>query len=534
MTDLRFQDPWADDELWTDGWDLEPGGPPDPPASNGHGTPHPGGNGRVVHEQDGLLQLPLLGVDGLPVTGPAQVVPHPVTGLPVLPDQYWEARPHLAYIRRYAHSRGVSADAVMLATLARLSAMVPNTCRVDTRMHSPVALNTMVAMVGPTSTGKTSSYGIARLLLAGQIELDHLQLSTGEGIAEAYMVEQKLDPADPDGDWSAGGQGTAKAGRGRMLTVRRQGHWNAFFQLDEGEAMFKEFEREGAKLGPILRSAWLGQVIGNQNADRSRTRLVRDFSLGMVVGFQPKTALPLLRDSHTGTPQRFLWCTVVDPNIPDGRPAQVTGQLGWANPQLGTTVTDGLYRAAQGTWRTTMGCHPAICDSLWALQVAKNRGQIEVPELDGHRPVTLVKVAGLLAILDGRTQVELEDWALASIVWDYSAAVRDSLLALDQSERQAEARRRLDARRTEAAAEQQGRQEAIDQRDDRHLMQAVEQMAQAVCADPAGANLKAFNQRLGKRLRPYRADAADYMVAQGLAVQQGDRWFCGHQPSCYR
>jgi hypothetical protein len=516
-----FDDPWATEA--------------EPPTPMSHNTPATQ-NGR---SEPGHLQLSFpeeppeddmpeqdpYGLQGSGSTRPAA---------PLLPNEFWEARPYLRFIRKFAHNRGVSADAVFMATLARLAAMVPNTCRVDTKMHTPVSLNTMVAVVGPSSVGKTSAYSIARHVLEGTIPLDNLQLSTGEGIAEAYMIEEKVDPTE--GDWSDGGQGAknAKSGRGRLLTVRRQGFWNAFLHLDEGEAMFKEFDREGAKLGPILRSAWLGHIIGNQNADRSRVRKITDFSLGLVVGFQPQTALPLLRDAHTGTPQRFLWCSVLDPNIPRGRPEPTKGQLAWRTPQLGQNITGGLYEPQDGTWKTSMTCHPAIADSRCDLHTRKNRGEVEIDVLDGHRPITMIKIAGLLAVLDGRLEVSLQDWALAGMVWDYSVAIRTALIELDQQERRQRSVQRLEQRRADAAAEQEGKQETIDKNAARHAQQAAARIVTMACRTPGGLMRKEVRTALGQRLRPHMDEALDLAVGSGSVVEVGGRWFCGHTPSCYR
>lgn len=513
-----FEDPW-------EGWDQQ-----DPPSTDPPQNPPPADPPMARDPlRVGQIQPALIDQQGQA----AQAKPD---GPVLLPPEFWAARPKLEFIRRYANSRGASPEAVFCGGLAILASRLPNACRVDTGMLKPLSLNMMVAAVGPPGFGKTSGADMARHLLQGRIELDELALSTGEGIAEAYMVEQKLDP--DQSDWSAGGQGgVTKAGRGRSLTVRKQGHWNAMFVLDEGEAMFREFERDGAKLGPILRSAWMGNFIGAQNADRSRTRKVHDFCLGLMVGFQPTTALPLLRDVLTGTPQRFLWCDVTNPNIPDQQPQPLQGVLQWQRPELGQTITSGLYDQATGQWRVTMSVHPQISRGLWDLHVAKNRGEVQVDVHDAQKPTMMVKLAGLLAVLDGRVRLELEDWELARIVWDYSASVRDGLLKLAEQQAQAEAAKRLEMRRQNAIADTEGKQEADERRQQMLFRLGIGRVSGKICRMARqGATRKDLRQAF-KSTEVYQReildDLIDHAVEQGMAVELAGRWYCGHTPRCY-
>ena len=67
-----------------------------------------------------------------------------------------------------------------------------------------------------------------------------------------------------------------------------------------------------------------------------------------------------------------------------------------------------------------------------------------MPTLDAHRPLVLSKLAALLALLDDRRRVNIEDWTLAKIMWETSCAVRDVLLAKEAAQRAAVARERED------------------------------------------------------------------------------------------
>lgn len=370
----------------------------------------------------------------------------PALALPNLPDDFWAARPELKHIQTAAHSRACSADLVLHATLARLSGMIDPSLRFNVGLGDG-SLNLFVAAVGNSGIGKTTGAKLARELVHTPGHLnrttddgrptfwDGLPLGSGEGMAEAFMgvVHRETDEVD-------------KRGNPKTERVRAQVRHHAFFSVDEGEQLTRTSERSGATIGPTIRSAWVGEVLGQANASEDRMRVVAagTYSLGMLVGYQPDTAAPLLADSGPGTPQRFLWCSAHDPSVPDQR-------VDHPGPLYIPLTTD-------GGWPLT-GVMPAadeIRDELWARKIALSRGETTVAPLDAHEPLLRSKVAALLALLDGRTDITTADWELSQIVWDTSCGVRDGLLNMGASARRRErervARDKVDqAMRVEAA-----------------------------------------------------------------------------------
>lgn len=77
----------------------------------------------------------------------------------VLPDSFWESTEFLRYLRRLAHTRGISADGLLFTLLAWTSAIVPHTCRLDTGMVSDdgASLNLFAARTGSSGAGKSAS-----------------------------------------------------------------------------------------------------------------------------------------------------------------------------------------------------------------------------------------------------------------------------------------------------------------------------------------------------------------------------------------
>jgi hypothetical protein len=202
-----------------------------------------------------------------------------------------------------------------------------------------------------------------------------------------------------------------------LKKMRGQVRHNVFVTVDEGEAFTRIGERSGATVGATLRSAWVGATIGQANGRDETTRIVKagTYSLGMVVGFQPTTALPLLTDTATGTAQRFVWVSAADPTLPD-EAVEHPGPIALA-------LSDGTFRATARTGGITFP--ESIVADLRREHVAKVRGELVVAERDSQAPLMRCKMSSLLALLDGRDYVTGEDWELSEILWRTSTAVRD-------------------------------------------------------------------------------------------------------------
>ncbi len=422
---------------------------------------------------------------------PASTPPAPLANLPA---EFWDARPAFAHIRAAAHSRGRSADLVFAATLARLSAMVSPELQFDTGL-GPGSLNLFAAAVGPSGVGKSAGAKVARELvhvpsyLDGPAFRDGIPIGSGEGLAEAYMGVVIRET----------GEVTAK-GTPKTEKVRAQVRANAFIYIDEGEALTKMGERSGATIGPTIRSAWIGALLGQANAREETTRILLDgsYSMGMLIGFQRGTALPMLAEAGPGTPQRFLWCSAIDPSVP-AEPVIHPGPLHVVlGDVLGEPLT-GVISAA-----------PEIRTELWHRNLTRVHGEVEDIDLDSHIPLMRSKIAALLALMDGRTDITIEDWALSGVVWGTSSAVRDALVAHGQLEAAATAEARTVANvdravRTAAAVG------SIDQRLDR----IGRLLAQKVARDGAMTN-SAARHALPSRDRSLYEDVVERAVAEGV------------------
>lgn len=425
--------------------------------------------------------------------------------LPNLPAQFWDTRPVLSHIRAVAHARLVSADVVLHATLARLAAMTSHELHFDSG-RGESSLNYFAAAVGPSGAGKSTAAKAARGLIVQPAYLasspdgtsiafhDGIPLGSGEGVAEAFMGTKEVET----GEVRANGNPVIKRVRGMVRN-------NVFAVADEGEMLLKIGERSGATIGAVIRSAWGGETIGQANATEDRTRVVPagTYSLGLLVGFQPDTALPLLLDTGPGTAQRFVWASAVDPTIPD-EPVPHPGQLG-------------LNLNREG-WRNTgvAGCMtfpPEVVADLRSEHLAKARGELVVDEQDSQAPFMRCKVAALLALLDNRLDVTAQDWELAGQVWETSCAVRDALVEHGRAIAAREAEERVQMRVQIAE-----RTAAVVGQVDAKLMKLAQNLAGKV-AEKGGMTHGAAKQSLRSDNRALFTSVVDVAVAQGWVIE---------------
>lgn len=419
----------------------------------------------------------------------------------LLPETFWNARPVFQHIRQAAHSQGCSGDTVLYSILARMSGMISHHIRAVTGIGGRASLNVFAAMVGTSGAGKSISAGCVRDLMhpADDDFRDGLPIGSGEGIAETFMgsVEEPTGEIHQKGPYK---------GDPVMAKVRKQVRHNAFFYVDEGQTMAKLGERSGSILGETLRRAAIGEALGQTNASEERTRYIApgSYSLGLLAGFQPSIATILLADAHTGTPQRFFWGWADDPTIPDNPPPWP----GPIEPHPGRIRPDGPV---------DIDFPVSIKQMLWRERVARGRGELEVPELDGHANLMKVKLAALFALLDGRMAASEDDWDLASIVWTASCAVRDSLVRRAEREAALEQQRKTDAKveielRTHVA--KKGADLALER---------VARLVHRHAAQVGGVTYGGLKKALASRDRPIAEKAVDLAVARGWVFEEGDR-----------
>lgn len=444
-------------------------------------------------------------------------------GALTLPDAFWQARESLGRIRQAAHSRVRSADVVLAGVLTRLAASVPHTLRADTGIGTPACLNLFAAIVGPSGAGKSSGLSVSRQIIKTDRYLEEFPLGSGEGLAEAYMGEAD----EPSGVM-------ARDGSEKMKRVRKQVRHNALFHSDEGGGLNKLIERAGSTVGETLRTAWSGETVGQKNgrAETTRTVPAGSYSAGLMIGYQPATALPLLADHEAGTPQRFIYVWAIDPTIPDrGARTPWPGEI--VSPFPPDVPTDApppgmIISAPQLPNRDPITFAAAILDELYDLEHAKATGTLPAdhPLRDPFRSqhtMLKIKVSALLALLEARRQVNLDDWQLAQIILDTSDAVRIYLQALAAA---AAGKARAAVLAAEAESEtyraqaRAGVEAALGATAERRVAVRLAETFHALGGDPVA--LPALRRKIAARDRMLVEPAVELAVGAGWLALPGD------------
>jgi hypothetical protein len=425
----------------------------------------------------------------------------------LLPEEFWSARDSFKRIRQAAHAQARSADVLLYTVLARLSGMVDHRIKMRTGIMGRGSLNLYVALVGAPGAGKSSGASGARELMPqGNPEFrDGIPLGSGEGVAEVFMGTVDEDT----GEFHTSGKN-----KGDPITakVRKQVRHNAFFYVDEGERLTQLAGRQGSTLSETLRSAAMGETLGQTNASEDRNRYVApgNYSLGLVISYQPTTVTKLLADGHTGTPQRFFWAWAEDPTIPFEAPDDPV-----------PLVLDPSVQKAGGD--IDIQFPASIRDQIRNERVRRARGELEVAELDGHHRFMTAKLAALLALLEGRFEVDEMDWKLAEMAWASSCAVRDSLAR--RALREAEAAKDREA--TEKIQLEVNAHRAKQTADMNGMRVAGAVARHVAAAGPGGMTFNAIKMKLASRDRHLIEDGIDLALTAGWVIDDGDRFCVG-------
>jgi hypothetical protein len=170
-----------------------------------------------------------------------------------------------------------------------------------------------------------------------------------------------------------------------------------------------------------------------------------------------------------------------------------------------------------------MGIDPAIEEEIGEARASQMRGELEENPLDAHRRLNRLKVAGVLAVLDNRHDITLDDWHLAGTLVDTSDGVRDHC-------RTAVARIAED-RENAYRANAVGRDAAVEAaQDTRHLHNAAEIVARRARRDGGPINRRQIRDTLGKRYRDLVGIdvVIDRCIADGtLVAVDGKTWTAG-------
>lgn len=332
--------------------------------------------------------------------------------LPMIPDMVWDAYGWTRSIRAQARAADVCPDAVLGACLATYASRIPPSLRIITGTKMPLSANLVVALAGPSGSDKSSSFSLAQMIMPGSFVPVVNNPGSGEAFAATFV--------EPDPE------------TGKNATRLRQ-HPHALFYIAEGGLVSKVGERAASTWTAHLRSLAVDEALSTTNATVALHRRVpaMSYRAGVVVGFQPATAVPILRDTATGTAQRFLWFTSLsNEDLPRGAGTDAP-HVAMHGPNI-TGLGSGIDWTAGDREVHTMTVTHTITERIRSEQRAfrLSRSVDSTDDHDAHRHMIIAKLATLAVLADGRTMVSEADWGWAESLYAASSAVRDALLDL--------------------------------------------------------------------------------------------------------
>jgi hypothetical protein len=346
--------------------------------------------------------------------------------LPLIPDEVWERRGWLKAVRDRSRGTSDSPDGVLGAALGIYAASVPHNVKIATGIRRPIGFSLLVGLVSKSGRGKSSAWGMACDEFAPVDAAPIYPVPTGEGITEKLMGwEITTDPMT-----------------GNDVKVKKQVRHNAIFHIDEGAALNAGMLRDGASVGAVMRAMFSDQQLGNANADSDRERNIPrgQYTISLIVGYQPSTAMRIVRDTSTGMAQRFLWFSARrQPTTEPGVPEVPSFVL----PRVTTLPTATL---PGGKTQHLVHVEPAVAALIQRESDERDAADEDDAEddYDSQKPVVVAKLAGLACLIEGRSVITMDDWQLGCELYAASCAVRDELIELDEERTAVE-------RRTQAA-----------------------------------------------------------------------------------
>lgn len=327
---------------------------------------------------------------------------------------FWNARPELAYIKQAAEARLVAPKAVLMAAVGRGIASVPTEFVLPPIIGAETSFNYFVCFVGESGGGKGTATKLAETLFDFKQTDINFTTSTpgsGEGVVSTYLKIK-------DNKWV-------------------QQYESALINFDEIDNFKATSDRQGSTLSAVIRQSFMGEQIGGTYSKTTKELLRNSYRMALLLSAQPLRSAGLLEDSDGGTPQRFIFIQTTNPECPDVDDLpEFPARLSWSPPKpildvkasrnkrnepqpiLGKLDSPPEEVVVAEKQLIPIDVHPDIIRELKIARIDKIRTGHTKDE--GHLGLTRLKTAFGLAYLNGRLDINLEDWKLSAIVMLWS------------------------------------------------------------------------------------------------------------------
>ena len=404
-----------------------------------------------------------------------------------LPDEFWEQSQLLRDVRDAAWANTCSPDAVLGALLVRYSATIPP----SVTLPGEGSLDLFTVCVGHSGAGKSKAAKVARRLFKGEdkkgVLLD-LPVGSGEGLVEKYFrfEDDEGKPCSP-----------RKTGAQKVQWLH-----GLHFTTDEGMALNAQAGRSGSTLIPTLCSAWFGETLGQTNAQAETSRSIPPGRARMTaqINIQTANGYKLFADEYasTGLSQRMLCVYALDERLAD-----TSFELPEMPPPL---------RLPMPAANREIPVDATIMTEITNAQRAAHAPTWSGNPLDTHRNMVKLKVAALLAFMDGRDSVAVADWELADQIYDVHRRIRSLLESTHQIESAKKAR-------AGAQAEAMRQLEVGKVTIDATVIEATNWIRKRI---EAGKPIT--KNAMPMRLREHREEALGRLEEEGLVVEGDTGW----------
>lgn len=316
-------------------------------------------------------------------------------------NDFWECRPFLSHMRAFAQARLAGPYATLLVALTQVSGAIDYRWVLPPTVGRAAPLNLYTCLVGDSSGGKGAATGAAQdaIQFVNADPAEWHKPGSGEGLVSLYIK------SDKDGE----------------EIIRRA----VILDVPEAAQLKSLVQRRGQTFDSLITSGWSGEPLGfsYRSVDSRGTVPKLAYRLSMVIGAQFGMAESILAMEQIGLPQRMMWSSVFDPHPvdvdePDPFPI-VLPELPALIPPEGVRVS--LAPIAKARVRD--------------VRKQALRGEGLPDGIEGHDLQTRLRVACVLAFVDGRSEMNDEDWELSDHLFRISRDARN-LVRNKQSKRE--------------------------------------------------------------------------------------------------
>lgn len=325
-------------------------------------------------------------------------------------EEFWESRPLLRNIKWWASYTVKSPYAILAWAMVQMLSRIPYDTYYVTKTGKN-ALNMTLVVSGDTGTGKTAArhlaYGGEIFLFDGQywFEAPLVQLRSGESAGDAFFTRVKQSVEGQKDEWVD-----------EWINLNR----SIIFFFDEVLYFVGKQRQNSSTLVAVLLSMWSGEMLGGALAGgKGKTVPAREYRAVVVLNSQKETdAFRSDSSAYSGESSRILTVSAVNPQAE----SDFEAVQGMEVPKPYVVPKFGGYgdqMSPQFYALPEMEAAQAQQDFL-AHKGLNDRTR-------SHEILQRSKIACVLAALDGRTQLNLEDWHLALHLIEHSRTVDNGI-----------------------------------------------------------------------------------------------------------